>query len=83
MGMMDLDRFVGPIKTTPPMRVEVIDIKGKVINVFEAPPGFQLERYVDALYPNHEFMVYATDTEVNISVVDDDQITEVFKGTYV
>lgn len=64
------------------MKVEVIDISGKVTSTFEAPPGFQLERYVDALYPEKEFMAYDTDTEVNVSVLENDEIVEIYKGTY-
>ena len=65
------------------MKVEVIDTTGKFKNVFEAPPGFQLERYVDSLYPENDFMMYATYEEVNISVLKGEEITEIFRGTYV
>lgn len=81
--MMNLGLFIGPITNVPPMRVEVIDIDGKVGSTFVAPPGFQLERYVDARHPNREFMVYSAGDEINISVIDNDQIIEIYKGTYV
>lgn len=80
--MKDLSEFIGPLRTTPTMQVEVIDNTGKVRNTFLAPPGFQLERYVDSLYPENEFMMYATEAEVNISVLENHGIVEVYKGTY-
>jgi hypothetical protein len=78
----DLSEFIGPLRTTPTMRVEVIDMTGKVKRLFLAPPGFQLERYVDALYPENDFMMYATHEEVNISVLENDRITEIYRGKY-
>ncbi len=80
--MRNLSEFIGPITSTPPMQVEVIDNSGKIQSTFEAPPGFQLERYVDDLYPDNEFMTYATSLEVNISVLENHGITEIFRGTY-
>ena len=78
----DLSDFIGPLRTTPTMQVEVIDIDGKVRNTFLAPPGFQLERYVDALYPESDFMMYATHEEINISVLDGFRVTEIYRGVY-
>lgn len=80
--MRNLSNFIGPVKTTPAMKVEVIDNAGKLLNTFEAPPGFQLERYVDALYPENEFMIYETNVEINISVLENHGIFEIYKGIY-
>lgn len=64
------------------MRVEVIDTHGKINSVFEVPPGFQLERYVSSLYPENELMTYSTSKEVNISVLDGEEISEIYRGRY-
>jgi len=84
--MKNLADFIGPVKDTPPMKVEVIDINGKVRNTFEAPPGFQLERYVDSLYPEKEFMAYELDggnrREVNITVLENEVVVEIYRGVY-
>jgi hypothetical protein len=81
-NIRDLSDFIGPLRTTPTMQVEVIDINGQVKNTFLAPPGFQLERYVDAVYPENDFMMYATQDEVNISVLVGERITEIYRGVY-
>ena len=81
-NIRDLSEFIGPIKNTPAMQVDVIDIKGVVKKTFSAPPGFQLERYVDDLYPEQDFMMYATHEEINISVLDGEKITEIYRGRY-
>lgn len=81
-NIKDLSDFIGPLRTTPSMQVEVIDINGNVKNTFLAPPGFQLERYVDSLYPENDFMMYATHDEVNISVIDGFKVTEIYRGKY-
>lgn len=80
--MRDLSEFIGPVKTMPAMRVEVIDNTGVVTSTFEAPSGFQLERYVDALYPENEFMTYGTNLEVNVSVLENHGIVEIYRGVY-
>jgi carotenoid cleavage dioxygenase-like enzyme len=81
--MRDLKNFISPsLYKTPPMRVQVIDKNGEMVKAFDAPPGFQLERYVDSVYPGKEFMMTASDAEVTISVLDDDEITEIYRGVY-
>lgn len=81
-SMKDLSQFVGPIKELPAMKVEVIDNTGVVISTFDAPNGFQLERYVDSLYPENEFMTYGNDHEINVSVIENHGIVEVYRGVY-
>jgi len=82
-NIKDLSKFISRSPTpTRPMTVEVIDFNGKVKSTFLAPAGFQLDRYVDALYPENEFMLYATHEEINVSVFVDEKITEIYKGTY-
>lgn len=82
--MRNLNEFISPCPVkTPAMRVQVIDNNGDLVKIFDAPPGFQLERYVDAVYPENEFMMYSTGQEVNISVIDDEsKIIEVYRGIY-
>jgi hypothetical protein len=80
--MRDLAEFIGPYKGGPAMQVEVIDKNGVITHTFEVPPGFQLERYVDAIYPEKELMVYTAAKEVNISVLDGEEIIEIYKGLY-
>jgi hypothetical protein len=79
--MFNLSKFIGPVNT-PKMKVEVIDTNGKVTKTFQAPEGFQLERYVDALYPNLQFMAYQNRAEVNVSVIVEDNIVEIYRGTF-
>jgi hypothetical protein len=79
--MKNLSDFIGPVKTRA-MSVRVIANDGSVVKEFDAPEGFQLERYVDSLYPENEFMTYATNAEVNISVLENHGIVEVYIGTY-
>lgn len=79
--MLNLSQFVGPAKT-PGMKVNVIGEDGQITKTFTAPEGFQLERYVDALYPQSEFMVYNNAREVNVSVIVADNIIEVYQGLY-
>lgn len=81
--MKRLSDFISPSKNkTPPMKVEVIGSNGGIKSTFEAPAGFQLERYADSLYPESELMVYFTLNEVNVSVLEGGNITEIYKGTY-
>lgn len=80
--MRDLKDFIGPVET-PAMSVQVIDMSGELVKVFDAPVGFQLERYVDSIYPGREFMSYDTDHEVNVSVVNENlDIVEIYRGVY-
>lgn len=79
--MFNLSRFIGPAET-PRMKVDVIDTNGKITKTFQAPEGFQLERYVDALYPHTECMFYQNKTEVNVSVIVEDNIVEIYRGTF-
>lgn len=79
--MKNLSDFVGPVKTKA-MSVKVIANDGSVVKTFDAPQGFQLERYVDSLYPENEFMTYGTDLEVNVSVLENHGVVEVYVGTY-
>lgn len=79
--MKNLSDFIGPAKTRA-MSVRVIANDGSVVKTFDAPEGFQLERYVDSLYPENEFMAYQNATEVNVSVLENHGIVEVYVGTY-
>lgn len=79
--MRNLSDFIGPAKTRA-MKVRVVAKSGKVTSTFDVPEGFQLERYVDALYPENELMVYDNNKEINVSVLEDDEIGTIFVGTY-
>lgn len=79
--MKNLSDFIGPAKTRA-MSVRVISNSGEVVKTFDAPEGFQLERYVDSLYPENEFMAYQNANEVNVSVLENHGIVEVYVGTY-
>ena len=87
--MKPLSDFICPVpELVPPMRVKVINDKGIVSKTFETPQGFQLERYVDSLYPNNELMIYELTNkddkrELNVTVLGNfgyDAI-EIYVGT--
>ena len=72
-----------PVKT-PPMEVQVIDHKGRTSYTYEAPAGFQLDKYVSSLFPHAELMVSAIKTEVNVSVIipGSKDIYQIQRGVY-
>ena len=80
-----MERFItkNPNKT-PPMKVQVIDMNGKIAYVYQAPAGFQLDRYVASLYPQADLMVSATPHELNVSVIipDNNEIYQIHRGVY-
>lgn len=82
---MNLNDFVTqhPDKT-PPMIVHVIDSSGEITYTYEAPAGFQLDRYVASLFPNAELMVYGTRLELNVTVTipDTQEIYQIHQGVY-
>ena len=82
---MDFSQFISqsPHKT-PPMLVHVINSDGVISYTYEAPAGFQLDRYVASLFPNAELMVYANRVELNVSVVipETQEVYQVHQGIY-
>ena len=75
-------RHIKKSQESPTIKVEVIDIAGKIVESFLAQPGFSLLEYVRNLYPKNELMVYFTPGEVNVSVLEDDRLTRVYRGRY-
>lgn len=65
------------------MKVQVIDKSGSIIKAFEVPPGFQLEKYVQTLYPNEDTMGYTNSIETNISVLSNYTIVEIYRGIFI
>ena len=43
---------------TPSMKVTVMNNSRKIVNTYDAKPGFQLERYVSSLFPEATLIVY-------------------------
>jgi hypothetical protein len=71
MNMLkDIEKFVSNVPNkTPPMTVQVIDNRGQTAYTYDAPAGFQLERYVQSIFPkNAELMVTFPTNEFNVSV---------------
>jgi hypothetical protein len=70
---------------TPPMEVDVIDRGGKVIDFYDAPTGFQIDRYVLSLYPKSTLMVSATRKDITVSVISPltEEIFVIHHGVYV
>lgn len=85
MYTLPMNRFIseGPDKT-PPMRVQVIDFNGQLTHTYDVPAGFQLDLYVQSLFPTAEFMVYSTHEELNVSVIipENQDIYQIHRGVY-
>jgi hypothetical protein len=80
-----MEKFISnSINKTPPMLVQVIDLHGKVVDTYQAPSGFQLDRYVNSLFPQAELMVSACHTEINVSVIipENKEIYQIHRGIY-
>jgi hypothetical protein len=56
--MKNLSEFIGPLDT-PEMQVRVVGKSGETVQAWTAPRGFQLERFVDHMHPENEFMLYS------------------------
>jgi hypothetical protein len=81
--LLTMDKFISESHNkTPPMKVTVIDQRGHVVFKYEAPAGFQLERYVSSLYPNNDIMVSSTHFEICVSVCDGKEVIEIHRGLY-
>ena len=81
--ILTMDKFISDSHNkTLPMKVTVIDQRGRAVFKYDAPAGFLLESYVGSLYPNAELMVTATHLEINVSVVEGGDIVEIHRGIY-
>lgn len=87
----DMTNFISssPFKTSQ-MKVTVFNDKGDVLSSYDTPMGFQLERYVGALFPTSSISIIhpvnKTDPmkhDFEVSVLDDnDNIIQVHVGEY-
>lgn len=67
---MDFKKFVDKTTPlTPPLIVDVIDERGRTIYSYEAPSGFQLDKYVHSLFPQATLMVADNYTDLTVSVI--------------
>ena len=83
--MKNLSDFISDSPfATPAMKVKVIDKNGKVSKTYDAPAGFQLDLYVDSLYPDAELMITASNSDITVSVIPHGQteILEIHQGVY-
>ena len=67
---------------TPPMTVNVYDADNKIIDTFEAPAGYQLERYVSSIHPNLDLRIKMSTTDFNVKVFDNDVLAKIYNGVY-
>ncbi len=82
---MNLNDFVtNNLDKTPPMVVHVINSAGEITYTYDAPAGFQLDRYVATLFPDAELMVYQTRLELNVSVIipQNQEVYQIHQGIY-
>jgi len=82
-----MDQFISnsPVKT-PAMKVNIIKNK-KIVESYDAPEGFQLEKYVGSIYPNTTLQITFPTNESSkcfkVDVCDDNmQVTETHLGIY-
>ena len=81
--MKDLSKFItnAPQKTRP-MTVMVFDKKLKRRDSYEAPAGFQLDRYVAFLNPACDLKIYGDAGSITVEVMVGDFIVETHAGLH-
>lgn len=81
----DFSQFISDSSSkTPKSKVEVTSFcGGRVIETYEAPAGFQFERYLTKLYPNEIIKIECGVLFWKAEVCDECGILEVHKGTYI
>jgi hypothetical protein len=82
-----MEQFISdsPVKT-PAMKVNIIQNK-KIIESYDAPSGFQLEKYVGSIHPHATLQICFPQDEsgkcFKVDVCDDNmQVTETHLGIY-
>lgn len=82
----NLDNFITKVpkqQRTSPMTVTAT-MRGKTIDTFEAPAGFQLDRYVLAHYPKETISVSYKNDSIIVTVTKngDSQVFLTYTGIY-
>ena len=62
-----MDQFISnAIIKMPAMKVTVTDPNGNVTKIYDAPPGFQLDKYVLWLYPDAIINIDYPDKNISV-----------------
>jgi hypothetical protein len=85
MITQDLNYFINSdLSKTPPMKVQVIGQDGVLRYEYTVPANFQLDLYVQYLFPFNEIMVSETNKDLDVSVVNKDgsDLQEIHHGIF-
>lgn len=67
---------------TKPMVLSLYDDNNHLVDQWLTPPGFQLERYVQSLYPGREIFVQISREEFCVYVLENEHTLFLYQGTF-